>query len=72
MRDSKGRFKSKGLIITIPNAAVILNFLVIIFVLIPWLYVGFRFSLMERLFELVGSLFGDNGKCNCQNEENKY
>ena len=43
MRDSKGRFKSQGLIISLPSAANALNLIVIIFILLPWIYVATKF-----------------------------
>ena len=75
MRDSKGRFKSKGLIISLQSAALIANSIILLFILLPWLYVGSKFSIIERIYDLLGSLFSDDKKCNCQsydNGENKY
>ena len=72
---TKGRFKSKGFIISLPSAALIANSLILIFILLPWLYVVFKFNLLVKINDLLGTLFSDDKKCNCQNndnDENKY
>ena len=70
MRDSKGRFKSQGLIISLPNAANALNLIVIIFILLPWIYVATKFNIIEKLYNMLNSIFFDNTKCNCSNDDN--
>ena len=70
MRDSKGRFKSQGLIISLPSAANAINLILIIFTLLPWIYVASKFNIMEKLFNVLNSLFFDNSKFNCSNYEN--
>ena len=70
MRDSKGRFKSQGLIISLPSAANSLNLIVIIFILLPWIYVATKFNITEKLYNMLNSIFFDNTKCNCSNDDN--
>lgn len=70
MRDSKGRFKSQGLIISLPSAANALNLIVIIFILLPWIYVATKFNITEKLYNMLNSIFFDNTKCNCSNDDN--
>ena len=70
MRDSKGRFKSQGLIISLPSAANALNLIVIIFILLPWIYVATKFNITEKLYNMLNSIFFDNTKCNCPNNDN--
>ena len=70
MRDSKGRFKSQGLIISLPSAANTLNLILIFFTLLPWIYVASKFNIMDKLYNILNSLFFDNSKCNCSNYEN--
>ena len=68
MRDSKGRFKSQGLIISLPSAANALNLIVIIFILLPWIYVATKFNITEKLYNMLNSIFFDNTKCS--NDDN--
>ena len=70
MRDSKGRFKSQGLIISLPSAANALNLIVIIFILLPWIYVATKFNITDKLYNMLNSKFFDNTKCNCPNNDN--
>ena len=70
MRDSKGRFKSQGLIISLPSTANALNLIVIIFILLPWIYVATKFNITEKLYNMLNSIFFDNTKCNCSNDDN--
>ena len=70
MRDSKGRFKSQGLIISLPSAAYAFNILIIIFILLPWIYVATKFSIIDKFYDVLNSLFFDNSKCNCPNYDN--
>ena len=70
MRDSKGRFKSQGLIISLPSAANALNLIFIIFILLPWIYVATKFNITEKLYNMLNSIFFDNTKCNCSNDDN--
>ena len=69
MRDSKGRFKSQDLIISLPSAANALN-LIVIFILLPWIYVATKFNITEKLYNMLNSIFFDNTKCNCSNDDN--
>ena len=70
MRDSKRRFKSHGLIISLPSAANDFNLIVIIFILLPWIYVATKFNITEKLYNMLNSIFFDNTKCNCSNDDN--
>ena len=70
MRDSKGRFKSQGLTISLPNAANALNLFIIAFILLPWIYVASKFNIIYKLFNLLNALFFDDSKCNCRNYDN--
>ena len=68
-RDTRGRFKSKELIFSFPSAAMIANSIFIILILLPWIYVAFKFNLAEKVNYLLNSLFFDS-KCKCQNLDN--
>ena len=63
MRDSKDRFKSKELLLPLPSTTMVLNILFLIFILLPWLYVGFKFNITEKINTLLNSLFFDYSKC---------
>ena len=69
-RDTKGRFKSKELLFSIPSVAMIANSIFLILIFLPWLYVAFKFNLVEKINSLFNSLFFDDSKCNCQNLDN--
>ena len=75
MRDAKGRFKSKELLLPLPSTTMVLNIIFLIFILLPWLYVGLKFNVLEKIKVLLNSLFFDYSKCECNNfanGENKY
>ena len=58
----------------IPSTTMVLNILFLIFILLPWLYVGLKFNIAEKINTLLNSLFFDYSKCDCYNSngENKY
>ena len=68
MRDSKGRFATKGIIIPIPTIATVLNFLFMIIILIPWIYFGTKLNLLSKVGTLLDSLFDD---AYCENSKRK-
>ena len=75
MRDAKGRFKSKELLLPLPSTAKVINIIFLIFILLLWLYVGLKFNILEKINALLNSLFFDYSKCrynNFSNGENKY
>ena len=65
MRDAKGRFKSKDLLFSLPSNTMVINILFLIFILLPWLYVGLKFNIAEKINTLLNSLFFDYSKCEC-------
>ena len=70
MRDSKGRYKSKGLAIALQSAANALNLLIIAFILLPWIYVPSKFTILDKLSNILNALFFDDSKCNYPNYYN--
>ena len=69
-RDTRGRFKSKEIIFSLPSAAMIANSIIAILILLPWIYVAFKFNLAEKVYYVLNSLFFDESKCRCQNLDN--
>ena len=65
MRDAKGRFKSKDLLLPLPITTMVLNMLFLLFILLPWIYVSLKFNIIERINNLLNSLFFDYSKCEC-------
>ena len=65
MRDAKGRFKSKDLLLPLPSTTMVLNMLVLVFILLPWVYVGLKLNIIEKINNLLNSLFFDYSKCEC-------
>ena len=57
MRDSKGRFKSRGLLVTLPSVNLLINYLVFLFIILPWIYVGLKFNIVEKVKELLNIIF---------------
>ena len=57
MRDSKGRFKSKELLLPLPSTTMVLNIIFLIIILLPLLYVFLKFNILERINALLNSLF---------------
>ena len=65
MRDAKGRFKSKDLLLPLPSTTMVLNMLFLLFILLPWIYVSLKFNIIEKINHLLNSLFFDYSKCEC-------
>ena len=57
MRDAKGRFKSKELLLPLPSTTMVLNIIFLIIILLPLLYVFLKFNILERINALLNSLF---------------
>ena len=55
MRNSKGRFKSKELLLPLPSTTMVLNIIFLIFILLPCLYVGLKFNILEKINVLINS-----------------
>ena len=74
MRDAKGRFKSKELLLPLSSTTVKLNMIFLAFILLLWLYVGLKFNIAEKINNLRNSLFFVYSKCECNNSngKNKY
>ena len=75
MRDAKGRFKSKDLLLPLPSTTMVLNMLFLLFILLPWIYVGLKVNIIEKINNLLNSLFFDYSKCECNlnaNDDIKY
>ena len=49
MRDTKGRFKSKDLLLPLPSTSMVLNMLFPEFILLPWINVGLKFNIIEKI-----------------------
>ena len=65
MIDIKGRFKSKDLLLPLPSTTMALNMLFLLFILLPWIYVSLKFNIIEKINNLLNSLFFDYSKCEC-------
>ena len=65
MRDAKGRFKSKDLLLPLPSTTMVVNMLFLLFILLPWIYVSLKFNIIEKINNLLNSLFFDYSKCEC-------
>ena len=74
MRDAKGKFKSKELLLPLPSTIMVQYIFFLIFILLPWHYVGLKFNIAEKINTLLNSLFFNYSKCECNNSngENKY
>ena len=75
MKDAKVRFKSKELLLPLPSTITVQNMIFLIFILLPWFYVGLKFNIIEKINAFLNSLFFDYSKCQCNgysNGENKY
>ena len=64
-RDTRGRFKSKEIIFSLPSVAMIANSMIAILILFPWIYVAFKCNLVEKACYLLNSLFFNESKCRC-------
>ena len=58
----------------LPSTTMVLNMIFLAFILLPLLYVGLKFNIVEKINTLLNSLFFDYSKCECNNSngENKY
>ena len=68
MRDTRGRFTAKGIVIPLPNAAIIFHYLIFVVLLLPWIYAGCRLNIIEKINTLIQPLFSE--ECNCQKNQN--
>ena len=68
MRDGKGQFTSKGIIIQILAFDTVLNYLFMIIILIPWIYFGTKLNFLTKLVTLLDALFDD---AYCENSKRK-
>ena len=59
MRDNKGRFMSKGIVIPVPTFSTLINFLFMVIILTPWIYFGTRLNLVGRFGNLLAFIFDD-------------
>ena len=72
-RDSKGRFQSKGFLIPFPSASLVAHLTLILFILLPWIFVCAKFKIFERLYNSLSFLFLEVKKFNCENgDTTKY
>ena len=62
-RDSKGRFQSKGLVISVPSASFVMNLVFLLFIMLPWVFVCAKFKILEKFYESLSFLFLDEKKC---------
>ena len=67
-RDAKGKFQAKGFVFPIPSAAFLANITFLLFILIPWLFVGLKFRIGEKIYVSLSFLF--ETRCNCFQGEN--
>ena len=67
-RHAKGKFQAKGFLFPIPSAALLANIAFFLFILIPWLFVGVKFRIGEKIYESLSFLF--ETRCNCLQCEN--
>ena len=59
MRDNKGRFMSKGIVIPVPTFSTLINFLFMVIILTPWIYFGTRLNFIEKLGNFLAAIFDD-------------
>ena len=55
----------RDLLFPLPSTTMILNMLVLAFILLPWIYVGLKYNIIEKINNLLNSLFFDYSKCEC-------
>ena len=67
-RDAKGKFQAKGFVFPIPSVAFLANIIFFLFILIPWLFVGLKFRIGEKIYDSLSFLF--ETRCNCLQSEN--
>ena len=48
-RDAKGKFQAKGFVFPIPSVALLANITFFLSILIPWLFVGLKYSIAEKI-----------------------
>ena len=52
-RDSKGRFANKGIVIPFPSITLALNGLIILFFLLPWIFVGLKLDIYSKICQFL-------------------
>ena len=63
----KFRIGNFPLIIPILNALFLINILLILFILLPWLFVIAKFMVFEKIYDALSLIFWQ--LCYCQNEK---
>ena len=70
---SNGRFTPKEFFIQISSVSIALNVMILIIFLIPWIYAGLKFSIAEKIYGVLSSIFPNYECQKTQDEEaNKY
>ena len=71
-RGKNGRFiRNPNIEINLPTPYGLIKYSILIFVLLPWLYLSiFKFNIVAVLENALNSLFGPS-ECPCQNKKNE-
>ena len=64
-RDSKGRFANKGIVIPFPSITLALNGLIILFFLLPWIFVGLKLDIYSKIYLSLALYFLMKKNCQC-------
>ena len=70
-RDSKGRFANKGIVIPFPSITLALNGLIILFFLLPWIFIGLKLDIYSKIYQFLSFLFFNEKNCQCVEDSNK-
>ena len=70
-RNSKGRFTNKGIVIPFPSITLALNGLIILFFLLPWIFVGLKLDIYSKIYQFLSFLFFNEKNCQCVEDSNK-
>ena len=70
-RDSKGRFTTKGIVIPFPSIGLAINCLIILFFLLPWIFVGLKLDIYSKVYQFLRFLFFNESNCVCAEDSSK-
>ena len=54
MRDNKGRFMSKGIVIPVPTFSTLINFLFMVIILTPWINFWNKIKFSWKIWKFAG------------------
>ena len=69
-RDYKGRFANKGIVIPFPSISITIICMIVLFFLLPWIFVGVKLNIYSKIYLFLFSIFFNEQNCLCNEDPN--